>query len=333
MWLNQGDASVDRDTPYGLQINTQPRTPVPWSEMEFNIEKIDYLDHFQILKPKLDGNLATPEMERKCIEYAYDWFMYMTTHEADREVFEASVLIVAAITILEEKASTTMGCSIFGFPLDALLEAMDRALHPRASKRLRALVAQSVDSHGSRQEGCLEKQIKTLQSISSCYFSYMQWRNVDGYYEVAMLCSFAAMGESCAELTVGVANDILEAAILAHDTHSVLRHFEEDEIANCHRYLHSNLQTSISLALKRVALLRNRIRFDPTIPLSIKKCAMVSISACHSFNYACRRYRYGADFAAATSFVNSSHQFDNPFKSPIPADASQSYSELIKSIV
>ncbi|KAJ9066647.1 hypothetical protein DSO57_1007720 [Entomophthora muscae] len=326
IWLQD---TTERDLLYGSQSLSEA-THAPWSCVNFGMDKVDYLAKFEIHIPTCNGKLAPIAVERKCIEYAYDWFMYMTTHEVERVVFEAAVLVIAGLTIMEEKAGAAMGCSIFGISLELLLKDIGHALHPRACARLRTLVIQSVESQGSRQDTNMDHHLKTLEGISSCYLNYMRWRNIDGYYEVAMLCSFATMGESCAELTVGVANDILEAAILTHDTHSVLRHFEEDEMANCHRFLHPNLQVSISRAFERVAGLRNNIRFDCSIPASIKRCAMVAISACHSFNYACRRYRYGADFANVANFVNSAPTFTCPF-SNLPK-ASVPFSKLTQKL-
>ncbi|KAI0242580.1 hypothetical protein L0F63_000552, partial [Massospora cicadina] len=319
LWLENGSG---RDAVYGVPSEISHHRKAPWQEIDLEIEPVDYLSKFQVHLPQCELN----SVERKCIEYAYDWFMYMTTHEEDRAVFEAAVLIVAGITILEEKSDAAVRCTVFGLPLNRLMKDVARVLHPRASDRLRVLVRSAIDQQGIRQRGNPELTLATLQNISTCYMDYMRWRSIDGYYEVAMLCSFAAMGESCAQMTFGVANDILEAAILAHDTHSILRHFEEDEMANCHRYLDPNLQRSIERAFKRVAALRNRLRFDPTIPHGIKRCAMVAISSCHAFNYACRRYRFGADFAAAANFVNSSTNYASPFAN-LPK-SSQPYSKL-----
>ncbi|KAI0223797.1 hypothetical protein L0F63_002547 [Massospora cicadina] len=311
MWLNSNEC---RDALYGAaKVADQWHASCRWDSIELEIETIDYLSHFEVFLPKCDGSLAPKEMEAKCISCSYDWFMYMTTHEQNRAVFEASVLIVAAITLLEEKVTSIIGSSAFGYPLETLLNEVSRGLHPRASARLRDLITKAIESQNHRQTGNLDFQLSTLKRISSCYLEYMRWRNIDGYYEIALLCSFATMG-----------------AILAHDTHSILRHFEEDEMANCHRYLDPNLQRSIERAFKRVAALRNRLRFDPTIPHGIKRCAMVAISSCHAFNYACHRYRFGADFAAAAFFVTNSKTFVNPFRGEFVS--TYSYKELSTSI-
>lgn len=319
LWLNTLSSGVveierrpefSRDTLYGdideVTGDAKHRAnSVDWDLVGEPIVPIDPLSQFQVLTPKLEGLLAPVALEREVLKVSFDWFLQLINRIEDQEVLEASVLLMAFITIPEEKSGHKINKEntplVFGYSLDQLLGILGQVLVPSVIKRLTRLVIHSVNLQVDRNSSSRRSQSHTLRKISFSYDNYLRWRAIDGYTEAFMLCVFAILGESCQFLTAGVANDIIEAVILIHDSHSASRHFSEGEIANCHRYMQGGPGYSIPTALQRATFLRHKILMDPKIPDTIKEGGVMLISNSHTLGYSCARYKYGRSLAKLVS--------------------------------
>ncbi|KAJ9089458.1 hypothetical protein DSO57_1012806 [Entomophthora muscae] len=317
LWLNifhgyhysiNDQPQCTRDTQLGEDDNgTKQDNSMAWETFGKPKHFEPVLTLFQVLKPRTQGTYLGKAKEEELLRQAYELMSMMVHVEADREIYEAAILLMAAVAIVKETPllSGQFGdldkVEVYGYTVKDLFIIIERVLLPSLVKRARILMKTCIFQKDRLKSPIPEEKVNMYLNMKTSYDKYLRFRNLDGFFEGSMLLSLAAAGHSGEGLSVGVAGNIVEICILTHDTYSVTRHYSSQDIINVHRYADGDVNGSIARAFSRTSLLNRRLR-DSQIPRRLKQLLLNVASSYYLFTFSCERYGYSKDYSQTISF-------------------------------
>ncbi|KAJ9055689.1 hypothetical protein DSO57_1001131 [Entomophthora muscae] len=279
-----------------------------WKSLEEHTIPDSINSLFRVLKPHFRGVIANKEMEEKVLHHGYEWMSLMVNAEDDREVFEAAILISCVMPLVEGDTAQAIAdigvleeIEVYGYTVHTLLHILGRVLIPTLIKRLKHLMVACIQEQERRKFPDLQERTKMCVKMKSSYDKYLRFRNMDGFFEGGLIVSLAAAGQSGESLKFGVMCDIVESAIHSHDSHGIIRHFAEEDIANMHRYAPGGISETLSRSFLRNALLNQHTHHSELSP-GLKRALLNYSSGYYIFPYACLRYGYGSTYCKAVDF-------------------------------
>lgn len=277
----------------------------PWGKLGEYQSSAPAVLLFRVLKPQLRGIIVSKEMEARVLVQAYKWMTLMVLVKGGRKVFEAAVLINCATTIAEEnlahsivKIGALEKMDAFGYTVKALLCIIGRALVPSLLMRLKRLIVACIQAQERHKFSDPQERAKTFLDLKTGYDKFLRFRNINGFFEGGLITCLAAAGVLGAGLTAGAIGDIVEATILTHNLHQLVRHFAKHNISGAHCYPPSTTLENLRRAFHRISLLNRRF-WDLELPRDLKRATLVYATSYHQFVYMCKRYGYGATYCEA----------------------------------
>ncbi|KAJ9089459.1 hypothetical protein DSO57_1012807 [Entomophthora muscae] len=308
------DTQLGEDGCDGEQENS-----MTWDTFGKPIHIDPVLSLFRVLKPRITGFVVSKEIELDVLLQGYEWMSLMVYAEADREVYEAAILLLCSMTVVEEetgKSIEEMGVlekmDANGYTVEYLLGIIGRVLIPSLVERLKQLMVACIQEQERHKFPDPQTKVSMYLNMKTSYDKYLRFRNLDGFFEGGLLLCLASAGISGEGLTVGAMGDVIESAIHSHDSHGIIRHFTEEDIANMHRYASGGMCATLERSFLHNAQVSRQVR-EADIPGELKH-AILNYSSCyHLFSYSNTRYGYGGPYAEAVAFNLNEKKVINPF--------------------